>query len=285
MKLKGKTILITGASSGIGKAIALKCAKDGATIVLAARRSDELAEVAENVTKLGGKPIIVVTDVTNANDLRNLFLKATENGRVLDVVVANAGIGFVRNIHELTIDEIKAIVGVNLIGSITTIKLASEIMIRQKFGHLILTSSLAGLIVLPQWSVYSATKWGITAFADTIRLELKQHNVKVTTIHPGAVHTEFFSKENANIDLKDLGLEKDAITAEEVAEATYNAIFTDKEKVIIPQLAKNYAFLSRYLPGLLKGQLEKLARKFDSKTPPEEDEPEFSYIQPVNQRE
>lgn len=280
MKLTNKTILITGASSGIGKAMALRSAKDGATVILAARSAEKLAEVAAEVTSLGGTPVSVPTDVTKVDDIRNLYLKATENGRVLDAVFDNAGLGFIGKIWELTAEQIQTILSVNTIGMILVAKFAAEVMQKQKYGHLIMTSSLAGLITLPEWSAYVASKWAITGFSDCIRYELAPFNVQVTTLHPGMVNTEFFSKEKANQDMTKL--DKNALSAEQVAEEVYNALFTKQKKIIIPAMSKSLAFLQKYLPGVKDTLLTSMSSSVEyNKTSPDEDEPSFSYVKEV----
>lgn len=276
MKFKDKTVLITGASSGIGKAFALKVAEDGGTLILAARNLEKLNEVKSLAEAKGAKVEVYSADVTKVDEIRDLFLKATEGGRKLDAVFNNAGLGFIANIWDLTAEQIEKMISVNVTGMIMVTKFATEVMTRQKDGHIFMTSSLAGLVTLPQWSVYVASKWAITGFADSIRPELKQYNVKVSTLHPGAVKTEFFDKEKANIDAASLG---QAIEASEVAEAVYNAFFTNKKKVIIPGMAKSFAMMKRYLPGVSDFLIQKMASKVDyHKEEIKEDEPGFSYV-------
>jgi len=280
MKLQNKTILITGASSGIGKAMALKAAKDGATVVLAARSADKLQDVATQVRGFGGTPIIVPTDVTSIDDIRKLFSVATENGRVLDVVFDNAGLGFIGKIWELPAQQIQSILAVNTTGMILVAKFATEIMQRQKYGHLIMTSSLAGLITLPEWSVYVASKWAITGFADSIRYELEPEGVLVTTLHPGMVSTDFFAKDKANQDMSKL--DPNALSADQVANAVYDALFTKKRKIVIPAMSKSFAFLQKYAPALKDSLLKSMSGAVEyNKTTPEEDEPSFSYVKEV----
>lgn len=276
MDLNKKNILVTGASSGIGKAFALKCAKDGAHLILAARNEGKLNLVKTEVEKLGGSAEVFVADVTNVEDIRKMFLFSTKDGRVLDVVFDNAGLGHVAKIWDLTAEQIQQMLNVNTIGMIMVAKFAAEVMQRQKYGHIIMTSSLAGLITLPEWSVYVASKWAITGFADCIRAELKPFNVKVTTLHPGLVNTEFFSKDKANMPINEL--DKNALTPEMVADAVYESIGTNKKKVIIPEMAKSYAFLQRYLPDLKDALMERLLKDVDYKKDIVEDEPDFSYI-------
>lgn len=280
MKLKDKTILITGASSGIGRAMAIRAARDGATVLLAARSIDKLQSVASEVEKLGGKAEIIPCDVTDSEQIKQMFLKATENGRVLDVVYNNAGLGYINRIFNLKKEEIQQILDVNVVGMIMVSKYSAEVFSRQRYGHLMMTSSLAGLITLPEWSVYVASKWGILAFADCIRYELEPMGIKVTTIHPGPVKTEFFDKEKANIDISKMG---DAVTAERVADESYAAIFTNKKRVLIPFTTKMFSFLTRYFPWLVNIMIKNMVSKVDYHNQNIlEDESEFDYIKPIS---
>jgi len=278
MKLKDKTILITGASSGIGRAMALRAAKDKGRVILASRNKKKLDEVKGLVEDAGAEAIVIQTDVTKDDDIKNLFLEASKKAKTLDAVFDNAGLGFIGHIYELTYDQIHKMIDVNLTGMIMVAKYASEVMVRQKHGHIVMTSSLAGLITLPQWSVYVATKWGITGFADSIRFELAPHNVRITTLHPGAVKTGFFDKDKANIDISKMG---DAVKPEVIADAVYDALFTDKKKIVIPRLAKNYSLLFKYLPGVVQKLIEKQAKDIEYHEDVNEDEPEFSYVKCV----
>ncbi len=274
-KFKNKNIIITGASSGIGRSFALKCAKDGARIFLASRSKDKLEKVKKEVENRGGIGVVVPTDVTKDEQIKNLFLKATENSEKIDFLFNNAGLGFVQPIHKISPKQIHTMINVNITGMIMVAKYASEIMSKQKYGHIMMTSSLAGLITMPQWSVYCATKWAITAFADSIREELHKFNVKVSTLHPGLVKTNFFSKKQANIDLDEMD-DQPIITPDEVAEAVYQAAFTEQNKIVIPKIAKSYAWIYKYLPNISKKLLNQAGE--DMKTTPTDYESQFSYI-------
>lgn len=275
MKLKDKVVLVTGASSGIGMGFALRAAKDGATLLLAARRLEKLEEVKAKVEELGGKAEVFQTDVTKIDDVRNLFLDATKDGRQIDVVFNNAGIGFVGNIYELPADEIEKVLDVNVKGMIMVAKFATEVMVRQNFGHIIFCSSLAGLITMPQWSVYVASKWAITGFADSIRSELKKFNVRITTLHPGAVITEFFDPSKADIDISKMGK---ALTVDEVAEKVYEATFTDKRRIVIPGSSQTFSNVYRFFPGLAEKMINNMVKEVEYTDRSKEDEPEFSYV-------
>jgi short-subunit dehydrogenase len=165
-------------------------------------------------------------------------------------------------------------------GMILVGKYAAEVMQRQNHGHIIFTSSLAGLVTLPDWSVYVASKWAITGFTDCIRYELKPFNVLVTSLHPGMVNTEFFAKEKANQDV--MAFDKNPLTAEQVAQEVYDALFTTKKRIVIPALSKSLAFLQRYLPGVKDTLITSMTSSIEYKKSTEEDEPTFSYIKEIN---
>jgi len=280
MKLENKNILITGASSGIGKAIALRFAKEKAHLYLASRNLEKLNVVKKEVEKLGGTAEVFQLDVTKKDEIKSLFLNITKNKKILDIVIDNAGLGFIGNIYELTVDEIEQMLDVNTKGMIIVAKYALEVMTRQKHGHLFMTSSLAGLVTIPQWSVYVASKWAITGFSDCIRNEVKNFNVKVTTLHPGAVKTEFFDKDKANINIAKMGV---AINPDDVAKEVFKAIFTDRKKIIMPASSQGYSSLYRLAPDFADFVANKIsgAVKYHQK-PKDEDEPEFSYVQEVS---
>lgn len=275
MKLKDKSILITGGSSGIGRAVALRAAKDGAKVLVAARTEEKLQKVVEEIEAAGGKGYYRVTDVTNPEEVKALFKYAVETLGCLDVVFNNAGLGYVKRIYELTDDEIAKMINVNVLGITYVAKYASQVLKEQKSGHLINTSSLAGLITIPQWSVYVATKWAVTGLTDSIRQELKPFGIKVTSLHPGAVDTNFFSKEKANIDIAQLDA---VISPEAVAEAVYEAIFTDKRRVLVPSMAKSYSFIYKFMPGVTQALIDKMGKDVQYETEPEESE--FAYVKP-----
>lgn len=272
MKLNNKTILITGASGGIGRAVALKCAQDKCTLILSARNKAKLEELKKEVEKLGSEAYVITADITKPEEIKNLFLETLKKVKQIDVVFNNAGLGYIASIHELTVDQISNMIDVNVKGMILVTKYASEVMTRQNFGHIIMTSSLAGLITLPQWSVYVASKWAIKAFADSIRPELKAFNVHVTTIHPGVVKTEFFSSERADLDINKLG---DAITPEQVADEVYDAMLTDNNRVVVPGYAKIFAGIYKFLPEATNYFISRMGKGVEYHENIEEDEKEF----------
>jgi len=259
MKFKDKVVLITGASSGIGKSFALKVAKDNAKIILVSRSQDRLEEVKKEIEKLGSEAYVFATDVSVQENVRKVFEYIYENFKKLDGVFNNAGIGFVGEIWEIKDEEILNTININVVGMITVTKYAAEIMKQQNNGHIVMTSSVAGLVTLPQWSVYVASKWAITGFADCIRTELEKYNINVTTIHPAGIKTNFFDKQKTNIDESKMGklLDPDYVT-----EIIYNSFFTKSRQVIIPNSFKLFVTIKKLFPSvydfLIKKQIKNI---------------------------
>ncbi len=177
--------LITGASSGIGEATARRAAQEGYRVVLAARNEDRLRVLAEEV---GG--LAVRCDVTEWDDVQALAQAGRDAFGRIDVVFANAGFGGARGFTAGTPEEWKAMVLTNVYGAALTIRATID-HLRESKGHLLLTGSVAGRRALPG-SLYSCTKWAVTAMGEAARQELNGSGVRVTLIEPGMVDTPFF---------------------------------------------------------------------------------------------
>jgi len=184
-----KVFLITGASSGIGEATARRAVEAGYNVVLGARSVDKLEELAD---ELGGeaKAIAVRCDVTEWTDQEALVRAALDRYGRLDVALANAGFGAKRGFLEETPEFWKSMVLTNVYGAALTIR-ATLPALKESKGHLLLTGSVAGRRAL-SGSLYSATKWAVTAMGEAARLELNSTGVRVTLIEPGSVDTPFF---------------------------------------------------------------------------------------------
>src|SRR5680860_1434763 len=187
--VEGPVFAITGASSGIGAATARRAAEAGCRLVLAARSEDKLAALA---AELGGaeRAIAVATDVTRWEDNEALAAAAVEAFGGIDVVFANAGFGAKRGWLEETPEHWREMVLTNVLGAAYTVRAAIPAL-RQSHGHVLLTGSVAGRRALPG-SLYSCTKWAVTAMAEAVRAELQGSGVRTTLVEPGAVETPFF---------------------------------------------------------------------------------------------
>ena len=181
--------VITGASSGIGAATARQAVEAGYRVVLGARRLERLEALAEG---LGGpeRAVAVKCDVTEWSDQEAMAQEALGRFGQLDVVLANAGFGAKRGFLEETPEQWKSMVLTNVYGAALTIR-ATMTALKESRGHLLLTGSVAGRRALPG-SLYSATKWAVTAMGEAARLELNGTGVRVTLIEPGSVDTPFF---------------------------------------------------------------------------------------------
>jgi NADP-dependent 3-hydroxy acid dehydrogenase YdfG len=189
-KIKGKVVVITGASSGLGEAAARLLSAQGATVVLGARRSDRLQSLADELSGSGGKALAVATDVTHRNQVKRLVDTAAQKFGRVDVMINNAGIMPRAPLERLTIDDWDRTIDVNIKGVLYGIAAALPHMKKQKSGHMIFVSSVAGHKIGPDFAVYAATKHAVRALAEGFRQEVKPYNIRTTIISPGAVATE-----------------------------------------------------------------------------------------------
>ena len=189
-KIRGKVVVITGASSGLGEAAARLLSAQGATVVLGARRSDRLQSLADELSGSGGKALAIATDVTHRNQGKRLVDRAAEKFGRVDVMINNAGIMPRAPLERLTIDDWDRTIDVNIKGVLYGIAAALPHMKKQKSGHMIFVSSVAGHKIGPDFAVYAATKHAVRALAEGFRQEVKPYNIRTTIISPGAVATE-----------------------------------------------------------------------------------------------
>ena len=186
--------LITGASSGIGAATARHAARDGYRVVLAARSEDKIAALARELGEDRALP--VRCDVTEWEDQQRMVTAALDAFGQIDVVFANAGFGAPRGFLESTVEHWRAMVLTNVHGVALTIR-ATLPAVRETQGHVLLTGSVAGRRALPG-SLYSATKWAVTAMGEALRQEVDGTGIRVTLVEPGMVDTPFFDNRPQN---------------------------------------------------------------------------------------
>lgn len=193
--IENKVVLITGASSGIGQSTAELLAKKGAKIVLAARRESRLKELADKINKAGGQAIYQVTDVTNPEDSKKLVQYAKEKFGKVDAIFLNAGIMPSSPLSALHVEEWESMVDINLKGVLNGLAAVLPEFTAQKSGHVITTSSVAGLKAYPNGGVYGATKWAVRELMEVLRMESAQEgtNIRTATIYPAAINTELLN--------------------------------------------------------------------------------------------
>lgn len=191
--IEGKVVVITGASSGIGAVTARELAKQGAAVVLGARRKDRMDTLVKEIEDAGGKAVAVACDVTKRDDLVALVQAGVDAFGKVDVLVNNAGIMPLSPLRELRVDEWDQTIDVNIKGVLYGIAAALPVFEKQGSGHVINISSVAGIRAFPSAAVYCGSKWAVGAITETLRQEVAAKNIRTTVILPGAIESELGS--------------------------------------------------------------------------------------------
>jgi len=250
-------VLITGASSGIGAACARLFAKQGYIIVLAARRKERLDELTAEIMAGGGKALAIIVDVTRIEDIQACVNLINEKYGQLDVLINNAGFGRLKWLEELEpLVDIENQIRVNLLGAIYTAQAVAPIMIDRGKGHIINIASVSGLVGMPTYSVYAATKFGMRGFNEALRRELHPWGIHVSIIHPGGVATEFSQHTGVN---RKTGYKTPAslrLSAEDVARVAFRLIKHPRRQVIIPWFMNGVFWLNALCPVLFDWLVE-----------------------------
>lgn len=200
MELHGKVALVTGASSGIGQGIAKALAAKGVKVGLAARRTQQLQETANEIRKSGGEALVLQMDVVDKASVMQGVEKLTTQYGGIDILVNNAGLMPASDIDTFKTDEWETMVDVNIKGVLHVTAAVLPVLIQQRSGHIINLSSIAGRKLFKGLGVYCGTKHFVAAFSDIMRMEIgKKHNIRVTSIQPGAVDTELFEHISDNV--------------------------------------------------------------------------------------
>lgn len=190
--IKDKVVIITGASSGIGEASAKLLASKGAKVVLGARRQDKLKQIAEEIRAAGGKAAYQELDVTSQADNDAIVKLAKDEFGGVDAIFLNAGLMPSSPLSALKTDEWHKMVDVNITGVLNGVAAVMPTFIAQKSGHVLATSSVAGLKAYPNGAVYGGTKWFVREFMEVLRMEsaMEGTNIRTATIYPAAINTE-----------------------------------------------------------------------------------------------
>ena len=200
MGLEGKVAVVTGASKGIGKAIAEQFGREGARLVISARHEDVLRKVNDELKSSGVESMAVVADMSIEDDVKKLVKTAAEKFGRIDVLVNNAGFGMFKPVSEMTTEEYDRLFNVNVRGVFVASREVLKYMIEQNDGVIINIASLAGKNAVENGAVYAATKWAMLGFGKSLMLEVRKHNIRVITICPGSVDTDFSFGHSPNRD-------------------------------------------------------------------------------------
>jgi uncharacterized protein len=198
MTLRNGVIIVTGASSGMGRLVALELGRQGAQVVLAARSAKELDAVVAEITAAGGTALGVTTDVTRQADVDQLVERTLERFGRIDALINNAGYGVFAPLEKAEIGDIEGMMDVNYFGTIRCLRAVLPVMRRQGRGHIINVASVAGLVSTPNMGAYSAAKHAVVAATQALQVELHGSPIKCSMICPGPVDTPFFNRADYN---------------------------------------------------------------------------------------
>ncbi len=190
---RDRTVVITGASSGIGEQLALRCARDGARIALVARRRPELERVASLVQDAGGQALVLPCDVAQRHQVFTAAEQILQHWGAVDVLVNNAGFGGHRPFLDWPIEDIERIMQVNYMGAVYWTKALLPHMVQRGQGWIVMMASVAGKLGVPDESAYAATKFAMVGLAEALSYEVEDRGVHVLTVCPGAIDTPFFT--------------------------------------------------------------------------------------------
>jgi NAD(P)-dependent dehydrogenase (short-subunit alcohol dehydrogenase family) len=261
MRLKDKVALVTGASSGIGLAVARRFADEGARVALVARGADRLEQAAAEINQVHGpeRALAFVCDVSDLGQLAKLVSSVVARLGGLDILVNNAGVNHRGPILERTAEELVAVLTTNLTAPVFLSRLCAEKM--QHGGAIVNVASLAGMVPVIHEAAYSASKAGLRAFTRVIGEELAERGVRACTVCPGPVDTNFFGDVN---QVPDLVFSQPMSTAEEVAEAVMECIVSGTPEIAMPKMSGRLATLGYVFPRLgrlVRPMLEKRGAK------------------------
>jgi short-subunit dehydrogenase len=252
-RFAGQVVLITGASSGIGAALAREFARQGADVVLLARRADRLTALAQEIERSGRRALVVTADVTVDGDLERAVAATRATFGRLDVVIANAGFGVVGPVESLSLDDYRRQFETNVFGVLRTVQAALD-SLKASRGRLVILGSVAGHIATPGSSPYSMSKFAVRGLSDALGYELAATGVSVTLVSPGFVESEIRRVDNTGVFQPQVREPVPAwlvVPAARAARQIVRAIARRRREVVITGHGKLAVFLQRHAPWLM----------------------------------
>jgi len=263
MDFKNKVVLITGASSGIGKETAKQFAIRGSHVILVARRKHRLEQIAKDLKKFNTSILVCECDIANKVEVEKMSKIVLEKFDSIDILVNNAGFAIYGSVSDLTIEEIESQMQTNYFGMIYCIKNFLPSMIKKKSGHIVNVASVAASIGLPGIASYCASKFAMLGFSEGLKNELRGIGIGITVVSPIMVRTEFFNQPSFEKIPKYSPI---SISDKTVAKAILRAANSPRLEIIVPATARGVIWIKNSFPYLINPILSFAFRKqFNSK--------------------
>jgi short-subunit dehydrogenase len=249
--MNDKVVIITGASSGIGAATAVRLARENMRLTLAARRLERLEQVAAQVRALGAQALVVQADVCQTQDQEQIVQTTLERWGRIDVLLNNAGVGNEPPFCEAAMGDARQRIHTNLVAVIELAQAVLPVMLRQKSGHIINVASIAGLIATPGNAVYCAGKFGVVGFSDALRRDLLGTGVNVSAFCPGFIPTEISPVLQAHVEGKPARYIPGLMPVSYAADQLARLIRRPRRRLIIPRSWIVLVWLANLCPWLV----------------------------------
>lgn len=251
-RLKGKTVVITGATGGLGERMAHLCAASGARLVLLARNKEKLEQITGQIHAQHQSACLpVVLDLSRHEDIAPVFQSILKQTGAIDVLVNNAGYGVFAEAGDVALADLQGMFAVNVVGLIACTKEVIPSMKERRSGHIINISSQAGKIATPKSSVYAATKHAVLGYTNSLRMELADFGVFVTAVNPGPMATNFFDiADPSGSYVKNVG--RFILRADKVAQKIVDAMMTRQREINLPVWMNAGSIAYTLFPGLVE---------------------------------
>ena len=264
MDFKDKIVLITGASSGIGKETAIQFAKKGSKVILVARRKQKLEQIADDLKKSNISTLICECDVSDKLQVEKMSKLVLEKYGSIDILVNNAGFAIYGSVFDLTTEEIESQMATNYFGMIYCIKNFLPSMLEKKSGHIINVASVAASFGLPGIASYCASKFAMLGFSEGLKHELKGTGIGITVVSPIMVRTNFFDHPSFKKMPK---YSSTSLSDKTVAKAILRAANSPRLEIIVPSVVRGAVWLKNTFPYLINPILSMAFKKqLNSKT-------------------
>ena len=258
MDFTNKVIVITGASSGIGKQTAIEFAKLGANLALIGRKKDKLEQTAQELKKFSCSTLVCQCDVSKKNDVDTMTKMVLEKFDSIDILVNNAGFAIYGTVSDLSIDEIESQMQTNYLGMVYCIKKFLPSMLHQKSGHIVNVASVAASFGLPGIASYCASKFAMLGFSEGLKHELKNSGVDITVVSPIMVRTNFFDHPSFEKMPKYSPTSLDPKT---VAKSVLKAASSRRLEIIVPSVVRSAVWMKHTFPFIINPIMGKSFKK------------------------